>query len=392
MNERVMQFRIGLFVIVSGLVLTMMVVWFGETPSLLRDQVYLKVHYPEAPGVLEGVPVRKSGIRIGEVMSIAFDERKNQPDGVIVTLALERRYPVRVGSVPKLTRSLIGDVAIDMVPGDGTEFIKTSKRPADPDTPLIEGQVAPDPSKALAAATKAFEKAGDTLESINAAANGLAKLTKSSDNLDRLLTTWNGTGQDVSGAAKNIRRFIDENDEGFRAAVQKLNETLDPETQKALKDGIARFASAANRIDSGLAELDPALKDLGAPVKHTPDDRHRPGIPPAQPGPGRPRAVDQPAAGAGGRPQHRGEPAKAARADRPPRQPQPHGRLGQPGLPPAPGRARDPSDVRRQGRLRPGLDDARRLRAELTAVASVGSVIAAAGLTSTGDPGLINAG
>src|SRR5581483_8178543 len=100
MNERVMQFRIGLFVIVSGLVLTMMVVWFGETPSLLRDQVYLKVRYAEAPGVLEGVPVRKSGIRIGEVMAIAFDERPNQPDGVIVTLALERRYHVREGSVP----------------------------------------------------------------------------------------------------------------------------------------------------------------------------------------------------------------------------------------------------------------------------------------------------
>jgi ethanolamine permease len=29
MNERVMQFRIGMFVIVAGLVLTMLVVWFG---------------------------------------------------------------------------------------------------------------------------------------------------------------------------------------------------------------------------------------------------------------------------------------------------------------------------------------------------------------------------
>ena len=60
MNERLMQFRIGMFVIVAGLVLTMMIVWFGESPSILRDQVYLKVHYTEAPGVLEGVPVRKA--------------------------------------------------------------------------------------------------------------------------------------------------------------------------------------------------------------------------------------------------------------------------------------------------------------------------------------------
>ena len=251
MNERVMQFRIGLFVIVSGLVLTMMVVWFGETPSLLRDQVYLKVRYAEAPGVLEGVPVRKSGIRIGEVMAIAFDERPNQPDGVIVTLALERRYHVHEGSVPRLTRSLIGDVAIDMEPGNGDGIHRDQQAPR-LDAPVIEGEVAPDPSKALAAATKAFEKAGDTLESINEAANGPRQAHQErrqprppADDLER-----HRPGR--LGAAQRIKRFIATNEDNFQPAlasfrevVAKLNDTLDPETQKALKDGINRFSSAA---------------------------------------------------------------------------------------------------------------------------------------------------
>ncbi len=56
MNERVMQFRIGMFVIVAGLVLTMLIVWFGESPSLFRDHVYVTVHYDEAPGVGRGDP------------------------------------------------------------------------------------------------------------------------------------------------------------------------------------------------------------------------------------------------------------------------------------------------------------------------------------------------
>ncbi len=275
MNERLMQFRIGMFVIVAGLVLTMMIVWFGESPSLLRDQGYIKVRYAEAPGVLEGVPVRKSGIRIGEVVAIAFDERPNQPDGVLVTLALERRYRVREGSSPRLTRSLIGDVAIDMQPGTGEGFIAAGKTPAE--SPVIEGDVAPDPSKALAAATKAFERAGDTLTSINEAAAGLAKITKSADNLDKLLTTWNGTGQDVTGAAQAIKRFIETNEGEFKPAVAhfrqvaaKLDKTLDPDTQKALQDGINRFSAAAARIDSGIADLQPALKDLGSDVKRSP--------------------------------------------------------------------------------------------------------------------------
>ena len=131
MNERVMQFRIGMFVIVAGLVLTMLIVWFGESPALLRDQVYLKAHYSEAPGVLEGVAVRKSGIRIGEVVAIEFDERPNHPDGVIVTMAIEPKYSIREGSVPRLSRTLIGDVTIDLQPGTGQTNLKPSRSAAD---------------------------------------------------------------------------------------------------------------------------------------------------------------------------------------------------------------------------------------------------------------------
>src|SRR3954468_4156667 len=109
-KERVMQFRIGMFVIVAGLVLTMLIVWFGEAPSLFHDNGYVVAHFVEAPGVSEGVPVRKSGIRIGEVTAIAFDERPKQPDGVLVTLSLERKYKIKAGSVPRISRSLIGDV------------------------------------------------------------------------------------------------------------------------------------------------------------------------------------------------------------------------------------------------------------------------------------------
>ena len=99
MNERVMQFRIGMFVIVAGLVLTMLIVWFGESPTLFRDHGYVVVRYDEAPGVAEGIAVRKSGIRVGEVTAVAFDDRPDQRDGVLVTISLERKYQFKAGTV-----------------------------------------------------------------------------------------------------------------------------------------------------------------------------------------------------------------------------------------------------------------------------------------------------
>jgi phospholipid/cholesterol/gamma-HCH transport system substrate-binding protein len=272
MNERLMQFRIGMFVIVAGLVLTMMIVWFGESPSILRDQVYLKVRYAEAPGVIEGVPVRKSGIRIGEVFTTMFDERPGEPDGVIVTLALERRYKLHEGTVPRLNRSLIGDVTVDMMPGTGQSFLATSKVPAL--APIIPGEVAPDPSKALAAATKAFESAGDTLKAIDQAAAGLAQISKSASKLDDFLASVADAGRNVSKVAQGLERVIKTNEgdlqptmANLRQIAKKLDEAID---QAALKTGIERFSSASARLDAGLAQIDPVFKDLGAPVNHRP--------------------------------------------------------------------------------------------------------------------------
>jgi phospholipid/cholesterol/gamma-HCH transport system substrate-binding protein len=275
MNERLMQFRIGMFVIVAGLVLTMMIVWFGESPAVLRDQVYVKVRYAEAPGVLEGVPVRKSGIRIGEVFAITFDERQNEPDGVIVTLAIERKYKLHDGTVPRLSRSLIGDVTIDMRPGTAEAFMRTGRSPDD--APVIEGEVAPDPSKALEAATKAFDSAGDTLKSINTAAAGIAKISESAGKLDDFLASVAGAGKSVSKAADGIKELVEGKDSNLKPAIAdlrevaaKLNKTFDQETQASLKASLDRFSSASARLDAGLAQLDPVLKDLGAPVNHTP--------------------------------------------------------------------------------------------------------------------------
>jgi len=275
MNERVMQFRIGMFVIVAGLVLTMLIVWFGESPSLFRDHVYLTVRYAEAPGVAEGIPVRKSGIRVGEVTGIHFDERPNQPDGVLVTLSLERKYKIKAGSVPRINKSLIGDAAIDMMPGVGPGNLKTGETPET--APVIEGEVAADPSKALAAATLAFEKVGGTLASIDAAAGGIAKITKSAEGIGEFLDTWSKTGNRLTAAADDIDRFIRANEGDVRPAVTnlkeitgKVNRTLDEPTQAALRDGIKKFSAAAGQLAASLEEAAPLFRDLGAPITATP--------------------------------------------------------------------------------------------------------------------------
>ncbi len=274
MDERVMQFRIGMFVIVAGLVLTMLLVWFGESPSLFREHRYLVVQFDLAPGVTEGIPVRKSGIRIGEVVSIEFDDRPNKPDGVLVTLSLENKYKLRAGTVPKITRGLIGDVWIDMLPSNSTEPMLLAKTPAEGMQHIVPGTVAPDPSNALAAATDAFQDVKGTLNAIEAAANGLAGVTKKAQNIDEFLTTFRDMGAKVGSLAQRLDDVVQSNEgdikpaiASLRSAAEKIDATLDPETREAIRTTARQLSSGSAKLDKILADVGPLAADLGAGPK-----------------------------------------------------------------------------------------------------------------------------
>ena len=267
MNERVMQFRIGMFVIVAGLVLTMMIVWFGESPSLFRERAYVTVHYTEAPGVSEGIPVRKSGIRVGEVTAIKFDDRPKQADGVLVTIALERKYSVRAGSTPRITRALIGDVSIDLMPSTQSTPMTLGDDPAH--APIIEGDVAPDPSKALEAATAAFENVRGTLDSIDKAAKGIAVIAKKAETIDAFLANWSVAGQKINLVADEARPAL----ASIRQLSDKLNNTLDPQAEANLKASFERMGTVTTKLDGLLTDLRPLTRDLGADSRSTPTTR-----------------------------------------------------------------------------------------------------------------------
>ena len=246
MNERVMQFRIGMFVIVAGLVLTMLIVWFGESPSLFRDQVYVKVHYAEAPGVAEGIPVRKSGIRIGEVVG----DRLRRPAQPARRRARDPRPRAQVQDQARARSrgsrgSLIGDV--------DDRHAARDRRRAD----LRDGD-APPPSadhrgggrrRPLQGARRRDRGVREGGRHPQVDRRGGQRPRRRSPRTPRTSTNSSPpgptTGKDLSAAVEGIDRFIKANEDDFRPDAsrtsarcpQKLNDTLDPETQDSLQDG-----------------------------------------------------------------------------------------------------------------------------------------------------------
>jgi phospholipid/cholesterol/gamma-HCH transport system substrate-binding protein len=123
MTERTMQFRVGVMLLAAILAAAVLALTFGGLPSLLEKTYTINVKFPSASGLTDGSPVRKSGIRIGEVSNIALAS----DDQVLVTLRISTQYPIHDDEVCRLRTSLLGDSSVEFEHADASARDSTAR-------------------------------------------------------------------------------------------------------------------------------------------------------------------------------------------------------------------------------------------------------------------------
>ena len=113
MNDRVMQFRVGVMVLATAIIAGILIVLFGDLPSLVQSTYPLRMSFADARGVSQGTPVRKNGILVGRVASVALDERGS----VNVVADIDSYVPIYRDEEARITGSILGDAEISRVPG-----------------------------------------------------------------------------------------------------------------------------------------------------------------------------------------------------------------------------------------------------------------------------------
>jgi ABC-type transporter Mla subunit MlaD len=123
-NERTLQFRVGVMVLATALIAGILIIVFNQTPLWTRTYT-VRILLPEARGVTEGTPVRKRGILIGRVTGVELAQ-----DGVLVTARIEARYSIDPRETVLLRNTLLGDAELDVIPADRTDGA-SADHPAD---------------------------------------------------------------------------------------------------------------------------------------------------------------------------------------------------------------------------------------------------------------------
>lgn len=196
MNERVVQFRVGVMVLSTMILTGLLVLLFGEVPKLGQGTYTVYLAFQEAPGVTPDTPIRKSGILIGRVRRVDFAEDLNiQRDGVIVTARIDGNRRIRRSEIAQIGKSLLGDAVVEIVPG----------------------QVARD---------NEFVGDGETLPGV-VASDPLAAISKLEGNLTLALQSISRTSDEIGTLSRQVNDLLANNDEQFVRILSKAEQAID---------------------------------------------------------------------------------------------------------------------------------------------------------------------
>ena len=264
MDERIIQIRVGIVTVAALILAGMLVMLFGDFPALFERKKTLHVEVLQAPGVTEGTPVRMSGIHIGRVSQVEFQE----PAGLRITIQVEDEARIYEGDVCRISESVLGDSKL--------EFVRT-KAPGPAEEPLqdgatVQGRVVMSPLDALAnlqddlqqtlaSVTRAgdsFSRAGDQVEAVARQVNNF--LSEDPDDPGQLVTKLERAIDNFDKVMIQVNQIL--GDEAFKGDVRKSFAEL-PKVLTDTRDTIAQFQTMVDRANRNLKNLESFTEPLG---------------------------------------------------------------------------------------------------------------------------------
>lgn len=229
MDENILKFRVGIFVVIAMCILGILI-FLNSEGWVPQYNVYLKTR--SAPGVTQGTPIRKNGILIGRVNDVKPIVEPDGEEVVLVEMAINEGVNVYENETCSIgSDSILGDAAIEFVLEPGVD--RGQLVAAGSDYPMARVEIAPNPMKLMGDLTPKLSK---TLDAIQSA--GLA-VDETADGIQQLTDT--------------IQFAFQDEESDFKAMIKDFR-TMTVKAQAALDDVDRFFVNANNIID------DPELK------------------------------------------------------------------------------------------------------------------------------------
>jgi phospholipid/cholesterol/gamma-HCH transport system substrate-binding protein len=253
-----MQFRVGLMVLATLLILGILVAMFGEMPKLIHGEYTLYVTFYQAPGVSKDTSVRKSGILIGRVTNVRFAD---DDATVLVTVAIQDKYVLHANEVCRVQTNLLGDATLEFVRAANQPMSKEVWKGGD----KLKGIYTPEPTQMIANIQDKFDS---TITSVQSTSGDLGTASRK-----------------LAGTLDTLNSILEQNRDGLKNAVDQANDIMsstrniigDRETQEQLRtamqqmpqmvrdthDAVIKMRETMASVDRNLQNMEGFTKPLG---------------------------------------------------------------------------------------------------------------------------------
>ncbi len=262
-SDQSMRFRLGVFFIGSIILFAFLIVLFGEIPNFLRNQITYQVKLASAPGLVEGTPVRKSGIRIGDVTSVDLNPDTGE---VMVTFVVQKKYQLRKSDQMTLGRGIVlGETSVNFA----TQL--DADRTLAPEGFVFSGRIPEGLEKALGDARDLIPASREALEEIKAFAKKMndfyPELRKTNSELQVTLNNVGRAAEGIDNVLRSNQDRIAKTMDNLSNVATRLADVLNADTQKKLTRLIENLATVSEQLPGYFSEenrlnLTATLKNL----------------------------------------------------------------------------------------------------------------------------------
>ena len=309
MNDQGIRFRIGVFVLTSMILLAVLIILFGRFPTIFKGMTrryYVMFQY--APGVSVNTPVRRSGVRIGQVEKVELDDETGQ---VRVTVAIDPPHVLYTDDTPRLVHgALSGDTSIDFeapkqpqpreVPEAGGKIqpegaIKPvafllaqqpagkgaqpappagQRQPAPPNT-VFQGASQSDVSTLLAEISRLTPPARDAFlemqKFLESSRQLIPELRRSNDEINVAARNWGKLGERLDVLVQTNEDKLVRTLDNVNTTIQRVGTVFSDENQRNLATTLKNVSAGSKNLEVVMRDADDLLRDSRVTIKHFSD-------------------------------------------------------------------------------------------------------------------------
>src|SRR4051794_40894006 len=172
MNDQAVRFRFGVFLLASLILMAILVILFGGFPSYFKRTDNYTIIFNNASGLAPGTPVKRSGVRIGEVSSVELD---NTTGKVRVGIRVDEKYTIRKVDKPTLMQSLLGgESSIAFIPPEDPR-LQADPTPVEPGS-VLQGTIPADANTLMQKTAELVQPAQEAVVEIKKVFQGINEM------------------------------------------------------------------------------------------------------------------------------------------------------------------------------------------------------------------------